>query len=486
MTVSAAANTTPRRRPTDDASAAKLREIYDEMRIRQRKAITSQGTMRSDPYFIPDAKLTANPNAVPSDALSARDVSVDDRRCLAISSVIDDAVDCRWTDAFHDLQKRLKEEFSAYGLTFSQHPPRVGGGQLHWTLMQLVGFPDYDAEVFSMSEPSGGGDDTTTGSTPSVYLTPNYLNCVQDSLTVGGLDTGIHITYVGVVLVATGLLMVGVPSLDINEARDVVRSRLSENNLPLKEPFVNDIVHSTLYRVAGDAADMPSDLHVRLMNLAKEYENVDLGTVVLNKFQVGPASWRVLSHEVESTPPARKWELPVETPSESFNENVLSERGYTVSGASGAKLAKELRQVLSRQTSEVDDRVGQVVVDSGLPLRPPMPPGGEDGEDEKVGSPEKTTSRRTAPALGAVGSGLDEMKYVHEHVRERIDTLNVRDSVLQAPPTRAVEEGILMGGVQDNAATISGAAGLALAQELQKKLLEEQRALDRMYYQDFY
>ena len=91
---------------------------------------------------------------------------------------------------------------------------------------------------------------------------------------VGGLDTGIHIQYVGVVLVATGLLMVGVPSLDINAARDVVRNRLSDNNLPIKEPFVNDIVHSTLYRVAGDPAEMPSDLHIRLMKLAKEFEDV--------------------------------------------------------------------------------------------------------------------------------------------------------------------------------------------------------------------
>lgn len=488
MTVSTAAATTSpaasplRRRPTDAASASKLHEIYDEMRTRQQKAIRKAGTMRSDPFFVPDAKLNGA-GSVAADALSG-DISTDDRRCLAVSSVIDESVDCHWTDAFHDLQKRLREEFSPYGLTFSQHPPPVGAGQLHWTLMQLVGFPDYDSEV--LLKQSGDAATSTAcntvtgdgGENRSVYLSAEYLDCVQDSLMVGGLDTGIHIQYAGVVLVATGLLMVGVPSLDINAARDVVRNRLSDNNLPLKEPFVNDIVHSTLYRVAGDPADMPKDLHVRLMKLAKEFESINLGTVVLNKFQIGPASWRVLSHEMETTPPARKWELPVETPSESFNENVLNERGYTVSGASGANLAKELRQVLSRQTSEVDDRKGQVAVDAGLPfMRPLTPPRGEDGEDGH----EDLGGEKISPNAAA-GVGMDEMKNFHEEVRERIDTLHVRDSIPQASSAKVEEDSL----ATCSTATISGAAGLALSQELQKKLMEEQRALDRMYYTDFY
>jgi len=478
-----ASTSMPRRRPTHDASASKLHEIYDEMRTRQRKAIEKAGTMRSDPFFVPDAELNGT-GLVPADALSG-DVSTDDRRCLAVSSVIDDSVDCHWTDAFHDLQRRLKDEFSPYGLTFSQHPPPVGAGQLHWTLIQLVGFPDYDTEVLLKQSGDAATSTASTandGTNQSAFLSPEYLDCVQDSLTVGGLDTGIHIRYAGVVLVATGLLMVGVPSLDINAARDVVRNRLSDNNLPLKEPFVNDIVHSTLYRVAGDSAGMPKDLHIRLMKLAKEFENVNLGTVVLNKFQIGPASWRVLSHEMEATPPARKWELPVETPSESFNENLLNERGYTVSGASGAKLAKELRQVLSRQTSEIDDRKGQVVVDSGPPfMRPLSSSRVEDSQEGNMDSPGKKLSQNTAGVIG-----MDEMKNVHEEVRERIDTLNVRDSIPQACPAKVEEDANTSGSKQDSAATISGSAGLALAQELQKKLMEEQRALDRMYYTDFY
>ena len=451
-------------RPTDEDSAAKLHEIYDEMRSRQRKAIQKAGALRSDPYFVPDGLLSANPDATPSDALSGPDMSTDDRRCLAISSIVDESTEAHWTPAFLELQRRLQDEFAPYGLTFSQIPPKVGGGQLHWTLMQLVGFPDYDAEVLQ--------EDT-------VYLSPEYLDCVQDSLTVGGLDTGIHITYVGVILVATGLLMIGVPSLDINEARDIVRSRLEVNKLPLKEPFVNDIVHSTLYRVAGDASNMPKDLHIRLMDLAKEYENVNFGTVVHRKFQIGPASWRVLSQEMKATPPARRWELTVETPGETFNANIMDERGFTVSGASGQNLAKELRQVLARQTSEVNDHKDQANNAPDIPviMRPLTPP--TRGAAEEKGAQNQDM---TSPAA------LEEMKNVHEEVRERIDALDVRDSIPKASSiaTSKEHQEALDGGIHESAATISGAAGLALAQELQKKLQEEQRALDRMYYTDFY
>ena len=426
-------------RPTDEESAARLRKIYHEMRTRQRKAIEKAGALRSDPFFVPDGQLSANPDATPADALSGPDISADDRRCLAISSIIDESTECHWSPAFLELQRRLQGEFAQYGLTFSQDPPKVGGGQLHWTLMQLVGFPDYDAEVLQ--------EDT-------VYLSSQYLDCVQDSLTVGGLDTGIHINYVGVILVATGLLMIGVPSLDINEARDIVRSRLEDYKLPLKEPFVNDICHSTLWRVAGDANNMPKDLHVRLMKLAKEYEDVNLGTVVHRKFQIGPASWRVLSSEMQGTPPSRRWELNAETPRETFDANVMDERGFTVSGASGQNLAKELRQVLARQTLEREKK--------------------EDEGDQKEDT--------------ALPAALEEMKNVHEEVRERIDELEVRDSIPHASLTSTSKQQLeaLDRGMHDSAATISGAAGLALAQELQKKLEEEQRALDRMYYTDFY
>jgi hypothetical protein len=421
-------------RPSDKVASAKLKSIYDEMRSRQLKAIEKAGTLRSDQFFVPDAKV-AGEGFVPSDAISGEG-DVDDRRCLAISAIVDSSVRSSWTGAFRELQRRLKEEVGQYGLIFSQDPPVVGGGQLHWTLMQLVGFPDYDVEV---DQPEN-----------SVYLSSEYMDCVQDSLTVGGLDAAIHIQYVGVIVVATGLLMVGIPSLDINEARDSVRSRLADGRLPLKEPFVNDIIHSTLYRVAGDPADMPVDLHHKLIKLAKEFENVTLGSVILEKLQIGPASWRVLKSEMECTPALRKWELPVETPSEKYNAKILSEEGgtgrecYTVSGASGANLAKELRQVIRKQRSH-SINIEDPVLDA------------------------------------AIGDGKKSA------VSERIGAFDLRKNAPHVPQASADQVSAYEEDyARDNMATLTGAGGIALAQELQKKLAEEQRALDNLFYTDFY
>ena len=135
--------------------------------------------------------------------------------------------------------------------------------------------------------------------------------------------------------------------------------------------------------------------------------------------------------------------------------------------------------MLARQTSEVNDHKDQANNAPGVPviMRPLTPP--SRGSAEEKGAQNQDM---TSPAA------LEEMKNVHEEVRERIDALDVRDSIPKALSiaTSKEHQEALDGGIHDSAATISGAAGLALAQELQKKLQEEQRALDRMYYTDFY
>ena len=433
-------------RPTHEPAERKLKEIYNEMRSRQIKAITNHGAMRSDPFFIPDQKAQQAAQSltdpIQKSAVSLNgDVTVDDRRCLAISAILNSPKMNRWTPEFYKLQERLKNEFGEYGLTFSEEQPEVGGGQLHWTLMQLVGFPDYEAEIESKQDP--------------VYFSQEYLDCVKDSLMVGGLDSAMHITYVGVIAVGTGLLMVGVPSLDINEARDIVRNRLADHNLPLKEPFVNDIVHSTLYRVVGDAENMPKDLHVRLLALAKEYEDVVLGKTILSKFQIGPASWRVLREEIEKTPPALQWSVPVNTAHENYQQSVLDEEGHlgrqhhTISGALGVTLAKELRQKLSRQTSKYESNDGVVITPS----------------------PSKESKE---------GKEITEMQNVEHEVREMIDEVKIHDAVPH------VDQAVGDVNMQDNAATITGVSGANLALELRKRLEEEQNQLNNLYYTDFY
>mmetsp|Transcript_48511 Transcript_48511/g.94832 ORF Transcript_48511/g.94832 Transcript_48511/m.94832 type:complete len:532 (+) Transcript_48511:111-1706(+) len=334
--------------------AKTLESIYDEMRSRQLKAIREAGSLRSDPYFVPDSCRTIDGEEVGNHtgAIATTGTSngkVDERRCFAISSVIDESVNTTWTKEYHKLEERLRDEFGKYGVLFSQTPSfdcndkssnrrdkSGSGGQLHWTLMQLVGFNDYDAEVAPEE---------------SKFTSDQYVDCIRDSLTVGGLDTSVDVTYIGVIAVATGLLMIGVPSSDVNHARDAIRNRLSRRDLPLHEPFVNDIVHSTIFRVTGDPSTHPPDLHTRLLDLASEFEHSVLGTVALDRFQVGSASWRMLREEVAATPPLRVWTLSSKTPKEHYDSVLCSEGGanhYTVSGASGTKLAMELKRTLSR------------------------------------------------------------------------------------------------------------------------------------------
>jgi len=207
-------------RYTHTAWASQLRSVYAEMRDRQRKAITKEAKMRGDSFF------------------SEVDV-VDERRCLAISALLTDSDSdsdrdsdtnkCCWNENFSTLMKRLKDEFGHDCMVYSPCPKK-GEGQLHWTLLQLVSFNDYEEEM--------NGENSR-----DIYKSENYLTAIQDSLNVGGLDSEMEIDYVGIVVVSTGILMVGYPSKAINNSRDELRRRMKRDNLPIKEPFVNDIVH---------------------------------------------------------------------------------------------------------------------------------------------------------------------------------------------------------------------------------------------------
>jgi len=297
-----------------------LEPIYDEMRDRNRGTIEQAKAMREDGFF--------RDNRARSD---------DDRRCLAISAILDESVDAQWSPAYKALNQVLQTEFPD-DLHFGQRPvPNKVDGQLHWTVMQLVGFNEYDEECSSEE---------------TKFQQEEYLDCIQDSLTAGGLDSHLTIHYVGVIAVATGLLMIGVPSIDTNDVRDRLRSRLEARGLPLKEPFVNNIVHSTLFRVTNDQPQ----LYSRLLEIAQEYEMADLGHVCIKSFQIGPASWRMLDSEVTATPSWRTWEVNEKTAAQVHLDRIgdagADRSIQTVSGATGAKLAQELKNALAEQRKQ--------------------------------------------------------------------------------------------------------------------------------------
>lgn len=249
-----------------------LEPIYDEMRSRNQITIKEGQQMRSDEFFCEKRSRTD-----------------DDRRCLAVSAIIDDKVHCEWSSSFAALQNELTTDFPN-DLHFGQSTSEEIHGQLHWTLIQLVGFADFEAEVQRENSPYAGVE---------------YLDCVEKSLADGGLDAELRIHFIGVIAVSTGLLMIGVPErVDMNQARDHLRQQLNENGLPIKEPFCNDIVHCTLFRVLKDEPL----LYQRMLDIADRYKSAYLGNCVLNRFRVGPASWRMCPTK-DDLNPWRSWVL---------------------------------------------------------------------------------------------------------------------------------------------------------------------------------
>lgn len=331
-----------------------LKGIYAEMRTRQRNAIEKAGSMKPDNFFSFDVHETLEKH---KDRMINDSPKIDSRRCFAVSAKIDKehGAQVEWSPAYKELQSCLEE---IPGVRFVHDSDSFEDdeyiGQLHWTLMQLVGFSDYESEFSSfknekMRMPKSEDKNNIAKECP--FVSEEYLNCVKDALITGGLDCAITINFVGVIAVSTGLLMVGIPSIDSNSARDNVRRRLKENNLPLLEPFLNDIVHSTLFRVVPIKNDneggSAKKLHKQLLKIAKKYENINLGTVTLKTFQIGPASYRMRTAELTQTKPLIEWTLP---PKNTKNKNdggvqeiVSHDHSLTITGADGANLARELR-----------------------------------------------------------------------------------------------------------------------------------------------
>jgi hypothetical protein len=207
------------------------------------------------------------------------------------------------------------------------------------------------------------------------------------------------------------------------------------------EPFCNNIVHSTLFRVTKDDThhDSDDDLHVRLLSLAKEYEEAYLGTVTLDKFQVGPASWRMRPDEMQETPPWRTWTLPQVHPANAKNAHE-PRLCYTVSGAAGDTLAKEILQVVINNNNNND--------------------GGGDGAQNPVDS-----------------------ILLQQPITIDSTSTHTNDDDDSNDPTPIVDYTIT------NAATLTGAGGLLLAQEVERIMVKDTPdapVLDDAYFKDFH
>jgi HAD superfamily hydrolase (TIGR01509 family) len=154
--------------------------------------------------------------------------------------------------------------------------PRHVFGLLHFTLMQLVGF-----EVFDQ-----------------VKLPADYYQVIQSFLVNHMVCFECH--FDRVCLTPKSIMLQGVPSIHVNHARNLLRRELKRLGYPLLEPYKSDMIHMTLVRFCE-----PLDLG-DLEKVAERFSGVDLGTLRVTHFDMGPASWDMID-----TVPVLRAELPM-------------------------------------------------------------------------------------------------------------------------------------------------------------------------------
>ena len=259
--------------------------IYDEMRSRNFANIISPGM----PTLAVDNNISAQNGT-------------DKRRCLSLYAFPKVELSSGGTEFVSALNNSFGSDPDV--VLYSPSPPEDGSklklgdakasgmgvwGKLHWTLMQIQGFADWDGVHSATAK-----DTENFGRTIESYFPHSKM---------------IKIRMCGVIAVRTGLVIVGIPDTDINDTRDKCRKRMHENPplYPLKEPFLNDIVHSTVLRVCGGDGTGPKT--EQILQIAQDFKNVYLGDAYVDKLNVGEASWRMMDEELSRTPPMWTWKL---------------------------------------------------------------------------------------------------------------------------------------------------------------------------------
>ena len=154
---------------------------------------------------------------------------------------------------------------------------------LHFTLLQILGFNDYLANVESFNANK-----------------EKYLSIVKNVLSK---YLPFDITFRGVIAIKSGkfissnlkgLIMTGFPSIDVNSTiRKDLDAELEAQNL-YKRSYTNNIVHSTILRFSFQEQNLAK----RLLCLAEGYRDCYFGKLTVDSFEVGHSSWRMQSNEI--------------------------------------------------------------------------------------------------------------------------------------------------------------------------------------------
>lgn len=234
-------------------------DIYNEMEKRQMKNVI-KGGLKFDDNLLHEA---------------------DPRKCMAVYSLCDHENFVE-THAFVKVQKQLKELLGDGHCFYEPAGPNKSGesspldATLHWTLMQLIGFQAFD----------------------KIKVPAEYKDVVE--VQVQRYLPRVKINFSRLVLTPSNILMVGYPSVDVNTSRINLRRALNRNGMPLFEPYINDLVHTTLVRFASPIEATKIEPLVRIL---EGFKNVPLASMQVDSMSISPATWRMQKRELEAQSP---------------------------------------------------------------------------------------------------------------------------------------------------------------------------------------
>lgn len=222
-----------------------LKDIYDEMRVRNLASIKSNG-------FKYDTELSHQ---------------IDTRRCFAIYNIIEKKCNNQLNETFFNLLDVLKTLFQNHIVYDIEESTESKSARFHHTFLQIV--------TFNQSED----------------LKKEYAEKTLFSLKkLVGAVPKYKIHYNGLICLPHGLCLVGIPSIDLNSQRQNVRDQLAFLQYPALESFHLNIIHSTILRFSKEISDIERS---NIFDIANQYKDFDFGTIFIDNLCIGNASWKM-------------------------------------------------------------------------------------------------------------------------------------------------------------------------------------------------
>ena len=191
----------------------------------------------------------------------------DDRKCIALFSFFDN-----WepSDHFSSFMSEIMNMFPSQNIYMND---KYGSNVIHFTLMQLVGFEEYNFIAKNFEDQFS-----------------DYEEVIRSTL-LHYLPFSIH--YRGAMAISCGLIIVGYPSIDVNSTiRKRLYSEFDRKGLHYRK-YTNNIVHSTVMRVSHHC-------ETDALGLALKYNDSFFGTLLVEEIHLSHASWRMQSSELKN------------------------------------------------------------------------------------------------------------------------------------------------------------------------------------------